>query len=196
MRNLEADPDLNRRFKQKDNAELTTLGLKVKDDPTGCSLKIIGAAAYRMALSKSLQGSMENVTTSLPETVPLNDVLTAIRTQVEATNNFIPYDVNKRVYFSTDDCTTLAAHISAKYPAIADYKSSLSVKGKEIDEESPAPLLEQLVDRIIQSRRQKDRKSKPDSLLPDGPDILPYPPNGRAFQEYWQENLSRLEKIL
>jgi hypothetical protein len=49
---------------------------------------------------------------------------------------------------------------------------------------------------IIRSRRQQGMKSKPDSLLPDGPDILPYPPNGHAFQEYWEKMLSKLEKSI
>ena len=196
QKNLVPDTDLNRRFKQRDNRNQTILGLKTTNDATGSSLKIIGAAAARMMASTRVQQTLDNVCNSLPHTVFVGTQLTPIRSQIEAANNFMPYDIHERANFITDDRTMIATHISAKYPALADHTSPVSAMGAETDRKSSARFVELLTEMIIRSRRQQGMKSKPASLLPDGPDVLPYPPNGHAFQEYWEKMLSKLEKSI
>lgn len=193
-KDLEPDIDRNFRFCRENNeAEPTVLGLKTADG----SLKIIGAAAYKMVNSDQRK-SMEPVMRSLPGNVSSSDQLTAIRSMAEARNNAMPYDISKRANFITCDRTMLAVHISAKYPAIADYKLPTSTKGKGTDTVSSDSLVGLLTKMIVYSRRESGIKSKLSGLLPDGPDILPVLPNGNAsvFQAFWEDALNKLEKCL
>jgi hypothetical protein len=144
--------------------------------------------------------SMRNVIESLPENVLVNDQLTAVRSQVEASTNFMAPDIDRTANFTTDDRTMLAVHISAKYPDLADiltkpkddpqglkreefltsiggnFRALLGVTGTNFD-------LEALVDRLVESRRTE---------ITGGPE-RPVPPYGVAFQKFWEGTLAALD---
>jgi soluble cytochrome b562 len=185
--------DLNQRF--EGTAELTPLVLKTMDDTTGKSVTIIGAEAYRKLRlffdgSFHPHGPLVNILDNLPPNVT---VLTPVRSQVEALYEYVLPHAEHSPIFATHDRTVLAHYISLKYPAIADYESLVSARGKKVDRESSNSLLGKVVEMIVRSRRQKDIKSKYDIFTLKGPDVLPIPPNGREFQEYWENELRTLE---
>jgi len=197
LNDLELDLDKNQRFQQQNNETTqATLGLKTKEDPTGCSLKIIGSTAARLANRIDANHTMGHVPANLPDNAPLPDTLPSIRSSIEASNNFLPYDINERVNYSVSDRTMLAAHIASRFSAIADVRQSRTAMGNTSDPKRSIPLLDQLTERIIQSRKQRSIASSSDGLLPQGPDVLPVPPYSKQFQQYWKKALQDLNTRL
>ncbi|MCG8421417.1 MAG: DUF4157 domain-containing protein [Proteobacteria bacterium] len=168
--------DVNQRF---NNEGAATLGLKSSDG----RLKIIGATAFRLAGLKEIgdMGPESPVITSLPDNVLINDQLTPTRSQIEATNEFVPSNVHQRVNFVTDDRTVLAIHIAAHYPALAD---TVTAWGRWAYWTGwKRENFENLVQRIINSRTEK---------VDGGPNFRAVPPHQQEFQEFWERKLSQL----
>jgi hypothetical protein len=125
------------------------------------------------------------VTKNLPDNATFNDVLPAIRAQIDAQNSFLPYDINEGVNYLMDNRTALATHIAAKYTALADQKF--------VNEENKTDsLVTPLVERIVQSRKQTNIKNTSREEIPDGPSVLPIPPTGHQFQQYWERAIRNM----
>lgn len=135
--------------------------------------------ADAVANSGSVGAAMRPVIDSLPKDVLLNDQLTPSRSQVEATSDYVPFNIGKKSDFITDDRTAVAIHISTRYPALSDFKP---------------PVVEELAACIVNGRKAKvtgDVGPALHRITP--PDFTPEPPNGRRYQEYWEAKLAGLE---
>jgi hypothetical protein len=137
--------------------------------------------AFNEALTKArtnAQQRMKPVIDSLPDNVLINDQLTPSRSQIVVSTNFLPYDIARKANFVTDDRTALAVHISANYGKLADNLA----KAKSKRPFSKINQFEELVDDIIESRTLQG---------PRGPRFVAIPPHGKAFQEYWENELQK-----
>jgi hypothetical protein len=76
---------------------------------------------------------------TLPLNIAMNDQLTPIRSQIEATSAFVPAYIATDVNFATDSSTVLAIHIARNYPKL------------------PADRIHFWVDRIIRERRPSEQ---------------------------------------
>jgi Domain of unknown function (DUF4157) len=116
---------------------------------------------------------MSGVVKSLPLNVAVNDQLTPTRSQIEASQSFVPSYVSEDVNFGTDSATVLQIYISVNFPHLED---------AQVDE---------WVDRIIRWRRPSDAERKKYTLL-HGP--LPNPNNQeredtRSFGDWFKKRL-------
>jgi hypothetical protein len=160
--------------------------------------------ALRQCRNQS-QGLMQPVVATLPDNVLINDQLTPTRSQIVASNEFLPYDIGQKVSFLTADRTEIATHISAHYPKLADKLATtgdgkqealeLALKtigknplGKSIEKacaNKKTSVLEALIQGIIQQRRL-------------GPKESPFaaravPPHGKQFQAACGQILQGIE---
>src|SRR5260370_2349892 len=178
QRRLKPLIDINGRF--SDNS--ITIGLQSDDG----SLKIMGSGHTY---------DRTGINSTLPSSEADNVTLSALRSQVIAEGGHMPSDINKRVSYGVADRTIIAVHISSKYPSIADYKLSKEDKDREPGLQGFTYLGDALVARVIKSRREPVL-SQPGDLLPPGPEYKAALPNGKAFQDYWEQAIETLNQQL
>lgn len=121
----------------------------------------------------------QNVISSLPLNVAVNDQLTPIRSQIEADKAFVPGYIRTDVNFAIDNASVLHIYISVNYPYLEE---------KDVDD---------VVMQILRSRRpSKDEiKLNPQNLGP-----LPNPNqkdriNATHFSIYWKQKLEYKNQI-
>ncbi len=90
---------------------------------------------------------MGKVIETLPLNIAVNDQLTPTRSQIEATQAFVPRYVTEDVNFATDSSTVLSIYISVNFPNLSD---------QQVDE---------WVDRIIRWRRPSEDDRKKYTML-------------------------------
>lgn len=115
----------------------------------------------------------EDVINSLPLNVAVNDQLTPIRSQIEASAAFVPDYVLEDVNFATDSNTVISIYISVNFPDLSD---------RQVDE---------WVDRVIRWRRPSPQDIEKYKML-QGP--LPNPhnkprENARIFSDWFKKRL-------
>jgi hypothetical protein len=116
---------------------------------------------------------MSGVIESLPLNVAVNDQLTPTRSQIEASQSFVPSYVSEDVNFATDSATVLQIYVSVNFPDLED---------EQVDE---------WVDRIVRWRRPSDEERETYTML-HGP--LPNPNNedredAHSFGDWFKKRL-------
>lgn len=146
-----------------DKRDATILGEQSADG----TLVVLGAAAAgHLRPERGKDHPMQPVIESLPLNVAAPDQLTPIRSAVSAATDHMPSNISGEANFITDDRTTIAVHISARYPRVAD-----------------RPFMAEVVaEAIIKSRRE----------TADWRDFTAEPPHGPRFQDHWRGTLELL----
>lgn len=132
-----------------------------------------------MLKTGTLAAAMRPVIDSLPADVLLNDQLTPSRSQIEATHNFVPFNIGQTANFVTDDRTVIATHISARYPVLAD---------------ADPHFVEAIAAAIVAGRKKKNAGAiVAGKCRMAVPGFTAEPPNGKRYQAYWFAQLNEVE---